>query len=65
MSLYFLIIHDFLHYSSGIDLQVETFGAMAKTEKIAFILEQVRAPSFSIFSVLCYYLNGWKKMVML
>ncbi|KAL6563176.1 26S proteasome non-ATPase regulatory subunit 12 A [Orobanche hederae] len=24
------------------DFQVETFGAMAKTEKIAFILEQVR-----------------------
>lgn len=24
------------------ELQVETFGAMAKTEKIAFILEQVK-----------------------
>lgn len=28
--------------SNGLALQVETFGAMAKTEKIAFILEQVR-----------------------
>lgn len=29
------------------ELQVETFGAMAKTEKIAFILEQV-STSFSV-----------------
>lgn len=31
----------FLHCSHLPELQVETFGAMAKTEKIAFILEQV------------------------
>jgi hypothetical protein len=32
-------------------LQVETFGAMAKTEKIAFILEQVCASCiFFVFS---------------
>jgi hypothetical protein len=31
-------------------LQVETFGAMAKTEKIAFILEQVHlVPSRVVF----------------
>jgi hypothetical protein len=27
---------------TDVSLQVETFGAMAKTEKLAFILEQVR-----------------------
>lgn len=29
------------YYLDKFELQVETFGAMAKTEKIAFILEQV------------------------
>ncbi len=34
----------------GGSLQVETFGAMAKTEKIAFILEQVHlVPSRVVF----------------
>lgn len=31
----------FLSLPNSVQLQVETFGAMAKTEKIAFILEQV------------------------
>jgi hypothetical protein len=30
------------------ELQVETFGAMAKTEKIAFILEQVHISFFCL-----------------
>ena len=54
-----------LHYSNGIDLQVETFGAMAKTEKIAFILEQVRVPSFSFFFCFVLCLIDRKKTVIL
>ena len=38
-------------------LQVETFGAMAKTEKIAFILEQVPSLSLSLFTMYDVRLN--------
>ncbi|KAL0344344.1 UNVERIFIED_CONTAM: 26S proteasome non-ATPase regulatory subunitA [Sesamum angustifolium] len=40
------------------EVAVETFGAMAKTEKIAFILEQVRDFSTSLHLQLMLCLNG-------
>lgn len=46
-------IHRFIFsvapFTDGIELQVETFGAMAKTEKIAYILDQVQLFLLFIF----------------
>ncbi|KAF2573489.1 hypothetical protein F2Q70_00006394, partial [Brassica cretica] len=39
------------------EVAVETFGAMAKTEKIAFILEQVRTCAILLFNMIYWKIN--------